>query len=154
MPGFFNSIWLENSDLYTHERDTFCYLAKGGSLRKVEAYKKFTKRSIHCMMQAPDEFTLSEATQWGHARALGMSDAQALEFAKVSQPTSLRDGDIWMRFIQICNQSDELLSTHEIDLLAGYLRYEKNRATQKCKAPKLGESELRAFSKTKPRALE
>ncbi len=150
MPNFFNSVWLETGSLTTEDRDLFCNLAQGGSLRQLVAHKDFTKKSAHWMMQAPDELSVPQAVQWGKVRALGGDDSRALAIAKAcgsDTVSNITTDSCWTRFLQLCVHSKRELGSIEIEMLIDYLSYAKADSFRREKVFSLDKMTLQLIEK-------
>lgn len=68
-PAFLESVWFREKENWLP-----CYIevARGANIRQVKALQfPLTKKMVHCMMQAPDRFTMEEAIRWGQVHGLG-----------------------------------------------------------------------------------
>ncbi len=72
VPAFFNSVWFDSRHrMAPRYRSWYVHLAQGGRLRDCTLPIAYTKRMAHCLMQAPDDITVSQAIRWGQVLGLG-----------------------------------------------------------------------------------
>ena len=72
VPDFFDNAWLVKGDMNYLERDWYCHLAAGGSMRNVRGMPpSITSRALHLAMKAPRDLTIRQALRWGQIKALG-----------------------------------------------------------------------------------
>ncbi len=68
-PAFLESVWFREKE---HWIPCYIEVARGANIRQVKALQfPLTKKMAHCMMQAPDRFTMEEAIRWGQVHGLG-----------------------------------------------------------------------------------
>lgn len=98
IPAFFDNAWLVRGDLIFLERDWYCHLAQGFSLRKVQGMPpSITSRALHLAMDAPHYLTVRQALRWGQIKALGGSAEFLAEVLKSRMVNDLSNDVIWSR---------------------------------------------------------
>lgn len=98
MPDCFDSAWMIKGDLSYLERDWYCHLAGGGSLRKVQGMPpSVSSRALHLAMNAPGNLTIRQALRWGQIRSLGGSDQLLAEVLSSRMVGDLSNDAIWSR---------------------------------------------------------
>lgn len=101
MPEFFNNAWLVKGDLNYLERDWYCHLASGGSLRTVQGMPpSITSRALHLTMDAPRDLTIRQALRWGQIEALGGSSALLNEVLCSDMVNDLSNDALWSRLLE------------------------------------------------------
>jgi len=71
VPHFFDSAWFRsdrNAGLY---RDWFIHIGSGRNLRTATSPVSLTKKVVHHMLGAPDDYTIEQALRFGQVKALG-----------------------------------------------------------------------------------
>jgi hypothetical protein len=100
MPDWFGSAWLVKGDLFYLERDWYCHVAAGGSLRSVTGMPpSITSRALHLAYGAPDRLTVREALRWGQVKALGGSDDFLVEVLNSRIVRDLSNDAVWSRLM-------------------------------------------------------
>ncbi len=101
MPACFDSAWQIKGDLTYLERDWYCHLASGGSLRKVQGMPpSITSRALHLAMGAPADLTIREALRWGQIKSLGGTDQFLSEVLSSRMVKDLSNDAIWSRLFE------------------------------------------------------
>lgn len=101
MPAFFDSAWTVKGELNYLERDWYCHLAAGGSLRKVQGMPpSLTSRALHLAMNAPRDLTIRQALRWGQVKALNGSDELLQEVLRSRMVVDLSNDVVWSRLLQ------------------------------------------------------
>ncbi|MES2920987.1 MAG: PcfJ domain-containing protein [Verrucomicrobiota bacterium] len=101
MPDCFDSAWLVKGELNYLERDWYCHLACGRSLRKVNAMPpSISSRALHLAMTAPGDLTIRQALRWGQVKALGGSAELMAEVLASRMVRDLSNDAIWSRLIE------------------------------------------------------
>ncbi|MBK1881908.1 PcfJ domain-containing protein [Luteolibacter pohnpeiensis] len=101
VPGFFKSAWLEKGDLKYLERDWFCHLASGGSLRDVAGMPpSLSARALHLAMQAPEGYSIRQALRWGQVKSLQGSDQLLSHVLSSRMVRDLSNDAIWSRLLE------------------------------------------------------
>lgn len=101
IPQFFDNAWLVKGDLNYLERDWYCHLSSGGSLRNVRGIPpSVTSRALHLAMKAPAELTIRQALRWGQIKALGGSSAFLGEVLKSRMLGDLSNDAVWSRLFE------------------------------------------------------
>lgn len=101
VPEFFDSAWLVKGELIHQERDWYCHLAHGGSLREVQGMPpSISSKGLHLAMSAPTDLTIRQGLRWGQLKALGASDALTAEVLGSRMVEDLSNDAIWSRLFQ------------------------------------------------------
>lgn len=101
VPPFFDNAWLVKGDLHDLERDWYCHLASGGSLRNVQGMPpSITSRALHLAMNAPAELTIRQALRRGQIHALGGSPALLTEVLSSRMVDDLSNDAVWSRLFE------------------------------------------------------
>ena len=101
MPACFDSAWYIKGDLTFLERDWYCHLAAGGSLRTIEGMPaSITTRALHLALQAPENLTIRQALRWGQVKALGGSDELLAEVLSSRMVKDLSNDAVWSRLLE------------------------------------------------------
>lgn len=100
MPGCFDSAWREKGELSYLERDWYCHLAAGGSLRNVQGMPpSISSRALHLAMEAPAELNIRQALRFGQVRAAGGSEDLLSEVLASRMVRDLSNDALWSRLI-------------------------------------------------------
>lgn len=101
MPEFFDNAWLVKGDMNYLERDWYCHLASGGSMRNVRGMPpSITSRALHLAMNAPGNLTIRQALRWGQIKALGGSETLLAEVLSSRMVKDLSNDAVWSRLFQ------------------------------------------------------
>jgi hypothetical protein len=113
IPAFFDNAWLVRGDLVFLERDWYCHLAQGFSLRKVPGMPpSITSRALHLSMDAPHYLTIRQALRWGQVKALGSSSEFLEEVLTSRMVTDLSNDAIWSRLLEKCTAAKHFNPRH------------------------------------------
>jgi hypothetical protein len=100
-PEFFDNAWLVKGDLSYLERDWYCHLASGGSLRNVQGMPpSVSSRALHYAMSAPGELTVRQALRWGQIMSVGGSAELLAEVLSSRMVKDLSNDAIWARLFE------------------------------------------------------
>lgn len=100
MPACFDSAWLIKGDLHYLERDWYCHLAGGGSLRNVQGMPpSISSKALHLAVNAPRDLTIREALRYGQVKAGGGSDEFLAEVLASRMVRDLSNDAVWSRLI-------------------------------------------------------
>jgi hypothetical protein len=100
VPELFDNAWLVKGELSYLERDWYCHLARGGSLKKVRGMPpSITSRALHLAMQAPRELTIRQALRWGQVKSSGGGDGILSEVLSSRMVGDLSNDAIWSRLL-------------------------------------------------------
>lgn len=101
VPAFFDNAWLVKGELTYLERDWYCHLASGGSMRTVQGMPpSITSRALHLAMDAPVELTIRQALRWGQVKAIGGSPEFMAEVLRSRMVKDLSNDAIWSRLLE------------------------------------------------------
>lgn len=101
IPAFFDNAWLVKGELTYLERDWYCHLANGGSLRHVQGMPpSVTSRALHMAMEAPHDLTIRQALRWGQIKTLGGSSALLTEVLSSRMVKDLSNDAVWSRLFE------------------------------------------------------
>ncbi|OYV05767.1 MAG: hypothetical protein CFE26_09845, partial [Verrucomicrobiales bacterium VVV1] len=96
VPEFFDSAWQVRGGLRCLERDWFCHLGRGGSLRKADGFPtSITRQAVHLALNAPAGMTVCQALRHGQLAALGASAALETEVLASAIAGNLAHDDVW-----------------------------------------------------------
>ena len=108
VPEFFKSAWLEKGDLIFLERNWFCQVAIGGSLRDLHGMPpSMTSRALHWAKQAPDGLSIRQALRWGQVKSLGGGDDILTEVIGSRMVRDLSNDGIWSRLLEKVLTADD-----------------------------------------------
>lgn len=135
MPVFFRNAWLVKGETRYLERDWYCRIAIGGSLRGAPGFPpSITTRALHLAMQAPDHLTIRQALRWGQLKAVGAADHPIREVLASRMVKDLSNDEVWSRLIEKISAARQrrrgdfgLIS----DALRCFLREEKTAHAQR-----------------------
>ena len=71
VPLFFDSVWFRRESGSSRGRDWYLHVGAGKNLRTAESDADLTKKIVHHMLGAPDDYTLEQAVRWGQIHVLG-----------------------------------------------------------------------------------
>jgi hypothetical protein len=109
MPDWAGSAWLVKGGLFYLERDWFCHMGRGGSLRSAAGMPpSITNRSLHMALAAPANLTMREALRWGQVKALGGSDELLKEVLTSRMLRDLSNDAVWSRLLEKVAQAKYL----------------------------------------------
>lgn len=101
MPECFDNAWLVKGEMKYLERDWYCHLATGGSLRNAEGMPpSITSRALHLATTAPGNLTIRQALRWGQVKALDGSDELLAEVLSSRMVKDLSNDAIWSRLLE------------------------------------------------------
>ena len=101
MPDCFDSAWLVKGELHYLERDWYCHLACGGSLRNVSGMPpSISSRALHLARTAPANLTIRQALRWGQVKAAGGSEELLAEVLASRMVRDLSNDAVWSRLIE------------------------------------------------------
>ena len=101
VPEVFDSAWWVKGEVRYLERDWYCHIAAGGSLRKAPGMPpSITSRALHLAMHAPAGLGIRQALRWGQVKALGGSDEFLAEVLASRMVGDLSNDAIWSRLIE------------------------------------------------------
>jgi PcfJ-like protein len=101
MPACFDNAWLVKGELKYLERDWYCHLASGGSLRQVDGMPpSITSRALHLATTAPANLTIRQALRWGQVRALEGADELMAEVLSSRMVKDLSNDAVWSRLLE------------------------------------------------------
>ena len=101
MPDCFESAWLVKGDLHYLERDWYCHLACGGSLRNVSGMPpSISSRGLHLARTAPANLTIRQALRWGQVKAAGGSEELLVEVLASRMVRDLSNDAVWSRLVE------------------------------------------------------
>ncbi len=101
VPAFFDSAWLVKGALNYLERDWYCEIASGRSLRKLPGMPpSITAAALHRTMQAPPHLSIRQALRWGQVMALGGSEALLANVLSSGMVADLSNDAIWSRLLE------------------------------------------------------
>lgn len=101
VPEVFDSAWLVKGELRYLERDWYCHIAAGGSLRRASGMPpSISSRAVHLAMHAPAGLGIRQALRWGQVKALGGSDALLAEVLASRMVGDLSNDAVWSRLIE------------------------------------------------------
>jgi len=101
MPDCFDNAWLVKGELKYLERDWYCHLAAGGSLRNAAGMPpSITSRALHLAMTAHGGLTIRQALRWGQVKALKGSDRLLEEVFSSRMARDLSNDAVWSRLLE------------------------------------------------------
>ena len=101
MPQWFGSAWLVKGDLFYLERDWFCRVGAGESMRKLTGMPpSITSRALALSLGAPGNLTVREALRWGQVTAMGGSRELLAEVMKSRMVKDLSNDAVWCRLME------------------------------------------------------
>ncbi len=101
MPEWFGAAWFVKGDLTYLERDWYCHVGRGSSLRKLVGMPpSMTHRALRLAGNAPAHLTIREALRWGQVKALGGSDELMAEVLKSRMVKELSNDAVWSRLME------------------------------------------------------
>ncbi len=101
LPEFFDSAWFTFGALAHLERDWYCHVAAGGSLRRAPGMpRSVSARALHRMLRAPGKLTIRQALRWGQAQAAGCSRRLTWEILRSAMVNDLSHDGLWSRLLQ------------------------------------------------------
>lgn len=108
VPAVFHSAWHLRGELVHLERDWFCHLAAGGSLRRVQGMPpSVSARALHLAMEAPAHLTIRQAIRQGQLQALGASPELIREVIASRMVRDLSNDAVWsVLFAKITGDPD------------------------------------------------
>lgn len=101
MPACFDSAWFVKGALHWLERDWYCLLGSGGSLRKAQGMPpSLSSRALHLALTgAPADLTIRQALRWGQVRAAAGSEGLMRAVLASAMAGDLSNDAIWSRLI-------------------------------------------------------
>ena len=102
MPACFDSAWFVKGTLHWLERDWYCHLAGGGSLRQAQGMPpSLSSRALHLALRdAPADLGIRQALRWGQVRAMAGSDELLAAVLASNMVGDLSNDAIWSRLIE------------------------------------------------------
>ena len=135
IPAFFRNAWFVKGETRYLERDWYCRIAAGGSLRGAVGFPpSVTARALHLAMRAPDHLTIRQALRWGQLKAVDAADHLIREVLASRMVKDLSNDEVWSRLIEKMSAARQrrqgdfgLIS----DALRCFLREEKTAHAQR-----------------------
>lgn len=151
MPGFAFNAWDARGALAHTDRDWFCHVARGGSIRDAPGTpESLTKRAAHLMRDAGSELTIPQAMRFGQLRALRIPDPFIQAALRHPMATAFEEDGIWCPFFMMVAQEPSL----GLDEFVGILHYLRAEIRDpNIKRVSLKERSLRQLRRSARRAL-
>ncbi|RYD22752.1 MAG: hypothetical protein EOP88_06905 [Verrucomicrobiaceae bacterium] len=100
MPEWFGAAWFVKGELTYLERDWYCQVGRGSSLRKLAGMPpSITHRALSLARNAPGHLTVREALRWGQVKAAGGTDELLREVLQSRMVKDLSNDAVWSRLI-------------------------------------------------------
>lgn len=101
MPDFLDSAWQVKGALRWLERDWYCEIAAGASLRNLPGMPPtITSRALHLVQDAPGSLGIRQALRWGQLKALDASDDLVAAVLASRMVGDLSNDAIWSRLFE------------------------------------------------------
>jgi len=101
VPGFMDSAWdLPDGPEGFRQQSWFIRLGRGASFRSLNLPLLLTRGMEHCLRQAPDEYSLSQALRYGETRGMGGGEKLAREIAVGRLGQRIERPDFWRTVIR------------------------------------------------------
>jgi hypothetical protein len=101
IPHFFDSIW-EDDVLFTQYIDLYIFVGQGGNVRKYpELPIAYTKKMAHEFLNAPSNYTISQALRWGQIHGMGGDRHLVDVVISTNLGTSFNNDGFWIDVIQM-----------------------------------------------------
>lgn len=124
VPALYESAWYANGLLRHQERDWYCHVIQGGSLRSAPGmFASVSRRAIHLMNDAPDFFSLRLAMRFGQLRALEMTPPLLGHLLRSEVARDLEHDEVWLPFFMMLRDAGDLV-LEDVDLIIHHLRDE------------------------------
>ena len=124
IPKFFDSSWFRNEKGSYKFRDCFIHIGLGNNIRTVKMPITMTKKMAHCMMQAPENYTVENAIRWGQIHALGGDKRLVSEVIATNLGKSFSEDNFWVSFINFFIQNPMLDRKH-VGPIFDYIYHQK-----------------------------
>ena len=108
IPKFFDSSWFRKEKGSYKFRDWFIHIGLGNNIHTVKMPITMTKKMAHCMMQAPENYTVENAIRWGQIHALGGDKRLVSEVIATNLGKSFSEDNFWVSFINFFIQNPML----------------------------------------------
>lgn len=128
VPAFLESVWFRAKENWIP-----CHVevARGANIRQVKALQfPLTKKMAHCMMQAPDRFTMEEAIRWGQVHGLGGNARFFANLAGTRIPSTYKcnpQGHAFWQTVMEWLLKHPMLAPGQYGPLIDFIRREKHR---------------------------
>ena len=101
VPAVFKNAWSVKGEPRYLERDWYCRIARGDSLRSAPGFPpSITARALHVAMQAPDHLTIRQALRWGQLKAVAAPGDLRAEVLASRMVNDLSNDGVWSRLIE------------------------------------------------------
>ncbi|WP_166442567.1 PcfJ domain-containing protein [Phragmitibacter flavus] len=109
VPEYLHSAWLVNGDLVYLERDWYCLLGSGASLRNLPGMPpSISSRALHLSQTAPAHLTIRQALRWGQVKAMNGSESLIHAVLSSRMVYDFSNDVIWSRLVEKFSVSLEL----------------------------------------------
>ena len=121
LPRFCYRAWDIDGALIHIEREWFCHLAKGGSLRKFPGWiPHLTRRAVSHFLEAEDATSMREAIRYAQVRALSPSSSILNRVMKSRLRLDFSHDAIWLPFLEKWIHSSEAEES-SLEIVIDYL---------------------------------
>lgn len=123
VPDFYESAWFANGLLRHRERDWYCHVIQGGSLRSAPGmFPSVSRQAFHLMNEAPVCCTLVKALRYGQLRALELPLSVSQHILESEIADDLDNDEVWLPFFMMLGEA--AIETEDLDLLIHHVRDE------------------------------
>ena len=131
VPGFMDSIWFGDKNrrevncINEEYIDWYIFLGQGGNIRKANQFPiPYTKKMSFNFLNAPDNYTISEAIYWGYIQGIGGNQRLVESICGTFVGESFRNFDFWSTVIQWM-VNNPMLDHAKVQPIFDYIRHLK-----------------------------
>ena len=96
IPDFYFNAWQKRGRLHEPERDWFCHVAIGGSIRKAPGLiTPLSPKAAHLLQEAPPKLSVVQAIRYAQVKAMGGSDELIKRVIKTELGNRFYAEDTW-----------------------------------------------------------
>ncbi|MDB6077781.1 MAG: hypothetical protein JWO82_1528 [Akkermansiaceae bacterium] len=101
LPRFLAGAWLVPGPFEHVERDWYCHIAAGRSLKDLPGLPCcLSARALHHAMQAPDGLNVRQALRWGQLTALGFGEAMIRQVMASRMASDFSANGVWTALLE------------------------------------------------------
>ena len=127
LPSFFDSAWFAGvGPEATRQQQWYLHVGRGGNIRSAGLPMAYTKRMAHLFLQAPDDYSVTNALRWGQILALGGSKELVEHLNATPLGSRLEHEDFWISLIHFL-VNNPMMDLSKVGPVVDYIEYLKFR---------------------------
>jgi hypothetical protein len=127
LPVFFDSVWFAGvGQEATKQQQWYVHVGRGGNIRTAGLPMAYTKRMAHLFLQAPDDYSVTNALRWGQVLALGGTRELVEHLNATPLGSRLEHEDFWISLIHFL-VNNPMMDMSSVGPVVDYIEYLKFR---------------------------